>query len=408
MSIDEHGDGTYLLFKNQDLDVQHEILVAPNGSDLNWAYDCSMAVGMAKQEKSETKGTARILTCTKHQLEGSGTAEWKPDSSGSKNLPNPGRGTCNEQEWWDDTSLPDRKNDDTGTDPLSGLDRHAGRSTNQDCELTNLKALTDLALPPTTSADDHPPKPALVPLPPRDEPGDLMPPNLEDTATPRLSQRSKLEHMKTADGARDDDEEQRRVEGSEGGDEDQRRKMLTSEQGEYSPTVYKQPATQQDRHQYNEHEHRLRHPSTSTLDPTTRLDLAIILLSLALELLDLLLKLLLAMARHPDLYLLRVVVVRPSTFSDIAQVPGDLPHGYLPPDRVELDMQNDILDPRPPTFPTSCLVLAAHNATLCRHYTGTGASYTASTAPCSPTSTPIKTTPASHRSPASCTSLNAP
>ncbi|EPS99180.1 hypothetical protein FOMPIDRAFT_116914 [Fomitopsis schrenkii] len=40
------------------------------------------------------------------------------------------------------------------------------------------------------------------------------------------------------------------------------------------------------------------------------------------------------MARHPDLYLLRVVVVRPSTFSDIAQVPGDLPHGYLPPDRA--------------------------------------------------------------------------
>ncbi|KAH9830316.1 uncharacterized protein C8Q71DRAFT_862606 [Rhodofomes roseus] len=39
VSIDERVDGTYLMFKNQDLEVQHEILVMPDGYDPAWSYE---------------------------------------------------------------------------------------------------------------------------------------------------------------------------------------------------------------------------------------------------------------------------------------------------------------------------------------------------------------------------------
>ena len=39
ISIDEQSDGTYLLFKNQDLEVQQKIMVAPNESNSPWSND---------------------------------------------------------------------------------------------------------------------------------------------------------------------------------------------------------------------------------------------------------------------------------------------------------------------------------------------------------------------------------
>ena len=64
ISIDEHGDRTYLLFKNQDLEVQHKILVALDRSDSIWMYNPMVALGTHEGITSEQQERADTLTCT--------------------------------------------------------------------------------------------------------------------------------------------------------------------------------------------------------------------------------------------------------------------------------------------------------------------------------------------------------
>ena len=64
VSIDERGDGMYLLFKNQDLETQHEIFVAPDGGDATEAYEPGNVSWTIEQDQEQMEEGAKTLTCT--------------------------------------------------------------------------------------------------------------------------------------------------------------------------------------------------------------------------------------------------------------------------------------------------------------------------------------------------------
>ncbi|EED80363.1 predicted protein [Postia placenta Mad-698-R] len=65
ISIDEQSDGTYLLFKDKDLEVRHEILVTPDGLDPNWSFDPAVwhSIQNSTQKGLLGQKDTRVLNC---------------------------------------------------------------------------------------------------------------------------------------------------------------------------------------------------------------------------------------------------------------------------------------------------------------------------------------------------------
>ncbi|EED81348.1 predicted protein [Postia placenta Mad-698-R] len=65
ISIDERSDGTYLLFKDKDLEVRHEILVTPDGLDPNWSFDPAVwhSIQNSTQKGLLGQKDTRVLYC---------------------------------------------------------------------------------------------------------------------------------------------------------------------------------------------------------------------------------------------------------------------------------------------------------------------------------------------------------
>ncbi|KAH9925198.1 uncharacterized protein B0H18DRAFT_1119623 [Fomitopsis serialis] len=67
VSIDKRADGTYLMFKNQDLETQHEILVTPDGYDPAWSYEPAVWYaedGARTDDPGLALAPSKVLSCT--------------------------------------------------------------------------------------------------------------------------------------------------------------------------------------------------------------------------------------------------------------------------------------------------------------------------------------------------------